>query len=467
MKIDPKMIISPSASIKSAMRRINSGGFRLVFVVGRNGKLYGSLTDGDIRRAILQGVSLRNPVAEVMNSDPLSIDACWDNTKILNFLKSKKVLKRGMPDPSFFPVVDERQRMVDVSVFGNGELKLLSQAGNKKSLGERALNRVLIIGGAGYIGSVLTRLLLKVGYSVNVLDAFLYNQRSLDSLAGHKRLKIVRGDSRHVEDVIEAIRDADAVVHLAELVGDPVCAFEPRQALETNYHATKLVANLCKDFHIRRFVYTSSCSVYGASASEAFLIEESSLNPVSLYARMKIDSEKTLLDMSDGSFSPTILRLATVYGESFRPRFDLVVNLLTAKAVHEKKIPIFGGQQWRPNVHVEDVGRAIVKVIEAPMEKVDGQIFNVGSSEQNYRIVDLGREVQKVIQDAKLVISEDDTDPRNYRVGFTKIKNSLDFQPLRDISYGVRSLKKQLIKDNLQYTDKFYSNVKFLQGVLK
>lgn len=456
--------IGASASIKEAMGIIDRNAQGVVFVVDYNRRLIGSVTDGDLRRAILRGVGINESVMKIMNTDPLYIDDNLSISKIKQFLKGKKVFSRG-PFVSFMlPVVDKKKTIVDIlSVYKDTFFSVKKKESKFRKV-QPEVRHVLVIGGAGFIGSILVRLLLKKKYRVRVLDSFLYGDQSLQSVRMHRNLEIIRGDTRHTDVVVKAMHDIDSVVHLAELVGDLACALNPNETLQSNYFATQQIASMCKYFQINRFIYTSSCSVYGASDSEDLLTEESAVHPTSLYARMKLESERALHDLEDENFVPIILRLGTVYGLSFRPRFDLVVNTLTAKAVCERIIPIFGGNQWRPNVHVQDVSRAILKFLEAPIEKVGGNIFNVGSLEQNYRICELGDIIHFVIPEATLDIIEGKADNRNYKVDFSKIETFIGFTPSKSIEDGVRELKELLEDGALNHEDRQYSNIKFLQS---
>lgn len=323
------------------------------------------------------------------------------------------------------------------------------------------VHHVLVIGGAGYIGSVLCRQLLKHGYSVRVLDRLLYGRESLIELLDHPHFDLVEGDSRDVGAVFQAMLDMDAVVHLGELVGDPVCGLDEELTLEINLAATRMIAEAARGCGIRRFVYASSCSVYGAG--QEVLNERSSLNPVSLYARTKIGSERALLALNGSCFHPVILRFATVYGFSPRPRFDLVINLLTAKAVTDGEITIYGGDQWRPFVHVADVAAAIVRCLEAPLLAVKAQVFNVGSDEQNYTIAQVGDLVREFVPGASVVNNGDDVDRRDYHVSFAKIRNELGFRPSHTVRDGIVEIQAALADGRIRdYRDCRYSNYKVL-----
>jgi nucleoside-diphosphate-sugar epimerase len=309
------------------------------------------------------------------------------------------------------------------------------------------IRRVLVIGGAGYIGSHLCRQLLEQGYSVRVLDALLYGGDSLAELQGDPRFELVVGDSRDVGSVFSAMLGADAVVHLGELVGDPACALDEKLTLEINLAATRMLAEAARGYGVKRFIYASSCSVYGAN--DHLLDETSELNPVSLYARAKIMSEEALLDLNDETFHPVILRLSTVFGLSYRPRFDLVVNLLTAKGVREKEITVMGGSQWRPFVHVADVARAMVMCLQAPLRTVKGEIFNVGGDANNHSIQQVGEMVQRQVPEARLTSTDDTADRRNYRVSFSKIQRKVGFLPERTVEGGIEEIVEALRRGSI------------------
>jgi len=327
--------------------------------------------------------------------------------------------------------------------------------------GRRAIHNVTVIGGAGYIGSVLVRKLLERGYRVTVLDALVYGDASLRDLHGRDGFEFVHGDMRNIEDVVEALQYADAVVHLGALVGDPACALDEKLTLEINLAATRMIAEAARGFGVQRFVFASTCSVYGAS--DQVLDERSALKPVSLYARTKIASEKALLGLNEEHFAPVILRFATVYGLSPRPRFDLVVNLLAAKAACEGSISIFGGDQWRPFVHVDDAAEAIIRCLEAPLHAVRGQVFNVGSDQQNYQIAQLGDLIGNLVPGVEVVRQDKDVDQRNYHVSFSKIRKQLGFTTHHTVAGGILEIKAALEEGRIRdYRETHYSNYKTL-----
>lgn len=325
----------------------------------------------------------------------------------------------------------------------------------------RPVRNVLVIGGAGYIGSIVVRKLLDQGYDVTVLDALVYGDESIRDLYGRHGFDLIHDDLRNIEPVVQALQYADAVIHLGALVGDPACALDERLTIEINLAATSMIAEAARGFGVQRFIFASTCSVYGAS--DQILDERSALNPVSLYARTKIESERALLALDDDDFASIILRFATIYGLSPRPRFDLVVNLLAARAAREKSITIFGGDQWRPFIHVDDVAEAILKCLEAPLSTVKGQIFNVGADEQNYCIAELGQLIKELMPEVQVEHRGEDVDCRNYRVSFAKIRRCLDFTPRYTVADGVleiaAAIQQGIIAD---YRDARYSNYKTL-----
>ena len=328
--------------------------------------------------------------------------------------------------------------------------------------GTNKVEDVLVVGGAGYIGSVLTEQLLRKGYRVRILDMELFGRDSLRTMIDHPRLEFMNGDFRNVEDIVRALHNIDAVIHLAAIVGDPACALDRDTTITVNYAAAKMMAQLARAKGISRFVFASTCSVYGES--DEIRTEESDLNPVSLYATTKIDAERALLEAADNVFQPTILRFATAYGWSLRPRFDLVANLFSAQAVTEKHIRVLNGEQWRPFVHTRDIARACVMAMEAPLSKVGGEVFNVGDHTQNYTLQQLGQIVGQCMPGTFVEEIRNDDDPRNYRVDFTKIQRVLGFRASVQLEDGIREMVEAVGDGKVEdWRDPVYSNVRTLQ----
>ncbi len=320
---------------------------------------------------------------------------------------------------------------------------------------------ILLIGGAGYIGSALLPMLLEKGYQVRLMDMFIYGHEPIAKFLHHPRLEVVHADFRQVDKVVQSMVGMDTVIHVGAIVGDPACAIDEELTIEINVIATKMIAEVAKGQGISKFVFASTCSVYGAS--EQILNENSVLNPVSLYARSKIASERVLVQMRNDDFQPVILRFGTIYGLSGRTRFDLVVNLLTAKATVEGKITVFGSDQWRPFVHVEDAASAILAAVDAPAELLADVIFNVGSDEQNYTLGQVGEQIKTLVPNAEMIVANADQDRRNYRVDFRRIRDMLGFRPRWTLQQGIQQVLDALGSGKVtDYRDARYSNVKYL-----
>jgi len=321
---------------------------------------------------------------------------------------------------------------------------------------------VLVIGGAGYIGSALLPKLLDRGRRVRVLDLMMYGTEPVKDLLNHPKFELVKGDFRQVDVLVKAMRGVDEVVHLGGLVGDPACAYDEELTIDINLAATRLIAEVAKGNGVRKFVFASTCSVYGAS--DGTLHERSALNPVSLYARTKIASERVLLTLADDVFQPVIGRFATIYGISGRTRFDLVVNLLTAKALLDGEITIFGGEQWRPFLHVDDAASAIALLLERPIPRTsEPAIFNIGSNRENYTIRQIGQLVRKHVPEATVIETASDGDLRNYRVNFERIERAVGFRTRWTVEDGIKQVIAPIRAGEIaSYDEARFSNVKFL-----
>jgi nucleoside-diphosphate-sugar epimerase len=323
-------------------------------------------------------------------------------------------------------------------------------------------NKVLVIGGAGYIGSALVEKLLDLGLEVSVLDAMHFGEEALSRVARHPKLTLIREDFRHIEALTRAVSGVESVIHLGGLVGDPACAVDTELTVDVNVTATKVIGEIAKARGVRRFIFASSCSVYGAC--DEIVDEDAHFNPQSLYARSKVASEAVLGALNGPDFAVTCLRFATIYGISGRTRFDLVVNLLCAKAVRDRMITVFGEDQWRPFVHVADVARAITMTLRAPTDLVAGEAFNVGSDAQNYTLGDVATLINKQVPDAEITSDDTFVDKRNYRVSFAKIRSRLGFKPVWTIERGIAQVVA-LVRSNEvgHYSLPTYSNVLYLK----
>lgn len=308
--------------------------------------------------------------------------------------------------------------------------------------------RIAVVGGAGYIGSHLCRLLMSQGAFVECIDAFWFGEESIRELHGHPRFHATSCDLRWASGLDSILRGCAAVVHLAGLVGDGACNIDPNLTRSCNYDATVELAERSQRLGVERLVFASSCSVYGCVTSEGEgAHEDGETAPLSLYARDKLACEAALEAMASERFHPTSLRFATVFGWSPRMRFDLVANLFTARAVAGEVIRVFGGTQWRPLVHIDDVARAITTVLAAPLRQTSQRAFNVGSAKNNMRILDLAQLVSQVVPGAHVEGVSDAQDPRDYRVDFRRIAQELGFQPQWRIEDGIREIASQLTQD--------------------
>jgi nucleoside-diphosphate-sugar epimerase len=320
---------------------------------------------------------------------------------------------------------------------------------------------VLVVGGAGYIGSILVRKLLARGRNVRILDSLVYGDGAIREILHHPRLTFIRGDCRNMQDIVGAMKGVRSVIDLAAIVGDPACDHDRKTAREINYAATRMMIEIAKGEGVRRFIFASSCSVYGAA--EDLMDETSEVCPLSVYAETKVDSERALLAAATSEFRPTILRFSTIFGLSPRPRFDLVVNLLTARAKQSGLITIFNGGQWRPFLHVDDVAEAIVQVLEAPRGLVGGEIFNVGDDCLNYTLEQVAEHISEVFPGIR-VERVDNSDHRDYRVSFSKIRERIGFTCSKTLDDGILELKEALTSGKVaDYQDPLYSNVRYLQ----
>jgi nucleoside-diphosphate-sugar epimerase len=325
------------------------------------------------------------------------------------------------------------------------------------------MKKILVTGAGGYVGIPLCEELLKKGYQVIALDRFFFGLDKIDGLKNHPNLVIKKEDLRYCDP--EILNGVYAVMDLAGLSNDASAEIDPELTKAINYKGSERFAIEAKKHGVERYLYSSSASVYGAGFKSA-LSEQDPLNPQTEYARSKVAMEKILMNLKDDHFHPVMLRNATIFGLAPRMRFDLAINIMTMRAWKERVIFIMGGgEQWRPFVHVRDVVKAFMLTLEAPLEKVDGEVFNVGSSDLNYQIKQLAQFVVDVIPNVKIHVIPDDPDKRTYNLNFEKIKNVLGFEISVQIHEGIVEIKQALEKgiispdDQTCYTLQWYKSL--------
>jgi len=299
--------------------------------------------------------------------------------------------------------------------------------------------RILLTGHDGYIGHVLTPMLLDRGHEVTGLDSCLYEGCGF-ATGKELAVPVIRKDVREVE--LDDLRGFDAIAHLAGISNDPLGDLAPQTTYSINHEASVRLARLAKHAGVERFVFSSSCSNYGAAGND-YLDESAGFNPVTPYAESKVWTERDVAPMADESFSPTFLRSATAFGVSTRLRGDLVVNNLVGYAVTSGQVLIKSdGMPWRPLVHIEDISRAFVAVLEAPRELVHNESFNVGQTSENYRVREIAEMVAEVVPGSKVTFAGDASpDARNYRVNCDKIRKTLpSFAPTWTVRKGVEEV---------------------------
>ena len=313
--------------------------------------------------------------------------------------------------------------------------------------------RVLVTGGAGYLGSILSRKLLAKGHQVRLIDALWYGKESIEDLMPNKNFELIQDDIRNLVVTVKALKDVDAVIHLASIVGMPASSIEPKSSEEINYLATKNIAELCQLHNINTYIFASTCSVYG-SQPETLITEKSPTDPLDFYAKQKYLSERATGWLNK---APTILRFGTLFGSSPRMRFDLVINRFVAQAIKERKVTVFGGSQYRPFLHVSDASDAIIFSLEKNLTGT----YNVVS--ENLTIKQAAERISKVTG-CKINVSNDNEDKRNYKVSAEKLKQ-IGFEPSKTIEDAVNEIKETIDNGQLSnYDDAKYSNYKLLFG---
>ncbi len=325
------------------------------------------------------------------------------------------------------------------------------------------MKTILITGGNGYLGSVLIKKLLKRGYKVVNLDSMIFNNTPL-RLKKNKLLNFVGvTEDRYLLNEIFKYK-IYGVIHLSGVSNDPTAILNSKLTRKSNINGTKLLVEISKKNNVKKFLFASSCSVYGFTGTNKFVDEKSALNPISEYAKSKISGEKIVLKYKSKKFIVNCLRKGTLYGPSPRMRFDLVLNTMTGSAIQDKKIILNGGDQWRPFLHVDDAASAYIAILEN--DKINGEVFNVGNNEQNFKIKDLAKIVKKLIPNTR-ILQSNNPDKRSYKVNFDKITNVIGWKTTKRLEDGIVSIKNLFKSSKIKnYKDINYYNIKRLMSHL-
>ena len=321
--------------------------------------------------------------------------------------------------------------------------------------------KIFITGGAGYVGSKLVPKLLDLGYEITVLDLMIYGENILKN---HNKLNKIKGDIRNNDLLEKVIPGHDALIHLACISNDPSFELNPSLGKSINYDAFEPLVKISVKSKINRFIYASSSSVYGIK-KEKNVTEDMKLEPLTDYSKFKGECEKILNSYKSEDFITTTIRPSTVCGYAKRQRLDLVVNILTNHAFHNREIKVFGGNQLRPNIHINDMVESYLTVLNSDREKINGQIFNVGFKNQS--VNELANDVKEVIgEDIKIINTKSD-DNRSYHVSSEKIKKILGFEPKYTVKDAVSDLKDAFEKKILKNTfnDEFFFNIKRMNNL--
>tara|TARA_Y100000294_G_scaffold177918_1_gene205643 strand:+ start:505 stop:1539 length:1035 start_codon:yes stop_codon:yes gene_type:complete len=321
--------------------------------------------------------------------------------------------------------------------------------------------KILLIGGAGYIGSVLIKNFLRKNYKVKCLDALVYSQHhSIEPFLKKSNFEFILGDIRNYSQTKNLFKEITDVIILAGLVGDPITKRYPKESKEINFIALKNFIDECKGKKLEKVIFISTCSNYGLINNDDKADENYTLSPLSDYAKHKVDIENYIISLKDQvDYSPTVLRFATAFGISPRMRFDLTINEFTRELYLKNNIVIYDANTWRPYCHVNDFVNLINKVLKSEKKKINFQIFNAGGDNNNSTKLGIVECLKKYFPESKVNFKDKGEDPRNYRVDFSKVKNVLDFEPKYTIEDGIKEIVTVLKKGKFKYPDQYGDNL--------
>ena len=326
------------------------------------------------------------------------------------------------------------------------------------------IKKILVTGGAGYVGAVLVPKLLNNGFQVVVLDAMFFTDLGLRPVQSNANLRVIVGDIRNASNVKEALNDVDAVIHLASISNDPSGDLNPKLTVEVNFNAAVALAKAAKALGVKRFVNVSTSSVYGIK-DEGDVTEELSLEPLTIYSKTKADAEFLVMALASPKFSVVTIRPATVCGYSPRMRLDLSVNILTMHAITRGIITVFGGKQKRPNIHIDDITDYYVDLLKLPPNKINGGIYNAGY--ENYTIMEIAEMVRDIIgSEVKIEVAQTN-DNRSYHVSSEKIKHELGLYPKKTLRDAVLDIKSASDEGKIDWNDIKFYNVKKMKQLIE
>lgn len=329
------------------------------------------------------------------------------------------------------------------------------------------MKTILITGGSGYLGTVLVSKLVKKNYKIINLDPMIYSSSSTYQNS-YKNVKNFIGvtEDKYILDEIFTNNKVDIIIHLSGVSNDPTALLDPALTEKSNIFATKLLVKVAKKNKVKKFLFASSCSVYGFTGEKKIVNEKSKSKPLSEYSKSKVKGEKIVINEKSKNFVVNCLRMGTLYGPSQRMRFDLALNAMVGSAIQNKEIIINGGDQWRPFLHVDDAADAFIKLLENKNKKLNGQVYNVGANSENFQIKDLAYTVKKFVPNSKIKFSKN-FDNRSYKANFDKITKDLKWVPAKKIGDGALAVIKLFKTGKIKnFRDDNYYNIKRLISYL-